>query len=75
VRKLYVCGTEAGPIYIVLTEGGQFHPYYNGETLGAYSSPDQAVDEIIGGHTFASAAGLDPATLQIPNDLADWERC
>jgi hypothetical protein len=46
VRKLYVCGTQVGPIYIVLTEGGQFHPYYNGETLGAYSSPDQAVDEI-----------------------------
>jgi hypothetical protein len=75
VRKLYVCGTQAGPIYIVIAEDGQFHPYFNGEILGTCSSPKQAVDEIAGGHRLAFAAGLDRAKLRIPNNLADWERC
>ena len=73
MRKLYECGTRIGPIYIVLTKDGQFHPYYDGETLGAYSDPKQAVDDIAGGR--AVSIGLDPATLHIPHDLANWARC
>jgi hypothetical protein len=72
MRKLYVCGTRVGPIYIVLAKDGQFHPYYKGETLTAYSNPEQAVDDIAGGRAFSIMAGLE---LRIPRHLADWERC
>ena len=75
MRKLYVYETQAGPIYIVLKEDGEFHLYFNGETLGACSSPTQAVDESAGGRTLAYAVGIDPAKLRISDNLADWERC
>lgn len=75
MRKLYVYGTQAGPVYIVLAEDGQFHLYFNGETLGACNSPKQAVDMMAGGRRLAYAVGLDPATLRISDNLADWQRC
>jgi hypothetical protein len=75
VRKLYVCRTQIGPIHIVLTGDGQFHTFYNGETLAAFSSPQQAVDDIAGGHTFSIASEMNPAIIRVPECLADWERC
>jgi len=74
MRRLYVCQTRLGPFYIVLHEG-QYHAVYNGdEFLGAYSSPQHAVDDLAGGHTFSITGGTDTATLGIPEELEEWER-
>jgi hypothetical protein len=62
MRKLFVCTTRIGPFYIVATEDGRFHPYYDGERLDAYSTPQQAVDDLAGAHTFSIAGGTDTAT-------------
>jgi hypothetical protein len=75
VRKLHLCRTEIGPIHIVLREDGQFYTFYNGETQAAFSSPQQAVDDIATGRKSSIASGIDPASFGVPENLADWERC
>lgn len=74
MRKQYAYQTRIGTFYIVSTDDGRFHPYYDGETLGAYSSPQHAIDDLAGGHTFSIAGGVDTSTLGIPCDLGEWER-
>jgi hypothetical protein len=73
MRKLYVCNTRIGPFYIV-ESGGRYHPYYDGEPLGTYSNPQQAVDDLASGQTFPIPGGTDTAALGIPKDLSKWAR-
>jgi hypothetical protein len=75
LRKLCVCQTRIGPFYIVVSDDGRFHPYYDGDTLGSYLNAQQAVDDLAGGHTFSIAGGVDTATLGIPDELGEWEHC
>ena len=42
------------------------------EDLGAYGSPEMALDDIIGGHTFSHSSGIDTSTLDLPTDLSEW---
>lgn len=44
------------------------------ENLGAYLSPQQAVDDLTGGHTFSHSSGIDTALLGLPDDLSEWEQ-
>ena len=74
MRKLYVWQSRIGPFYITTNDEGQFYPYFDGEALGAYSRPEQAVNDLAGGHTFSITGGVDTATLGIPEDLAEWSR-
>ena len=73
MRKLYVCNTRIGPFYIV-ESGGRYHPYYDGEPLGTYDNPQQAVDDLVSGQTFPIPGGTDTTTLGIPKDLDKWTR-
>jgi hypothetical protein len=73
MRKLYVHQTRIGPFYIVVTDDGRFHPYYDDESPDSYINPQQAVDDLAGGHTFSITGGVDTATLGIHDDLGDWE--
>jgi hypothetical protein len=72
MRKLYVHQTRIGPFYIVVADNGKYSPQYDGEPLGEYSSPEQAVDDLAGGHTFPNSGGVDTATLGIPDELGEW---
>lgn len=45
----------------------------DGEDIGGYTSPEQALDDFTGGHTFASSNCTDTSTLGLPDELADWE--
>ena len=73
MRKLYVVNTRIGPFYIAELER-RFHPLYEDESLGSYGRPEQAAEDLAGGHTFSIPAGIDTATLGIPRDLNEWNR-
>lgn len=73
MRKLYVYQTRLGPFYVV-ESGGRYHPYYDGEPLGTYSTPDQAARDLASGQTFPIPGGTDTAALGIPDDLDKWTR-
>jgi len=55
-------------IAIAVTSDGRYHP------LGSYTNPQQAADDIAGGHTHSIASGVDTAKLAIPEELEEWER-
>jgi hypothetical protein len=73
MRKLYVCQTRIGPFYIAVTTDGRYHPVFDDESLGSYINPQQAVDDLAGGHTFSIAGAADTAKLGIPDELGEWD--
>jgi hypothetical protein len=73
MRNVYVFKTSVGPFYIAEHEG-RFHPRFMDESLGSYVSPEQAADDLAGGHTWSAPNGVDTASLGIPDDLREWTR-
>ena len=64
--------TKIGPFFIV-QKVKRFHIIYDGEDLGSYARPDQAADDLSGGHTDWPSIGIDTGELGIPDDLSEWE--
>ena len=62
MRKLYVYRTTIGSFYIVEHEG-KFHPMFSGERLGSYETPQEAAENLAGGHTFSIGGVKDISTL------------
>jgi len=52
---------------------GRWHAVIADESLGSYSRPEQALEDLIGDHTFSHSSGADTSTLGLPDDLAEWE--
>jgi hypothetical protein len=73
MKKLYAYKTKVGVFYIMEREG-RFHPVFKEQSLGIYLTPQQAVDDLVGGRTISLPGGIDTTTLGIPPDLGDWER-
>jgi hypothetical protein len=73
MRNLYARDTRIGTFYIAEAEG-LFHIIYDEESLGSYARPEQAAEDVAGGHTFSISSGIDTSTLGIPNDLTEWQR-
>jgi hypothetical protein len=73
MRKLFVWNTKIGPFYIAESQG-TFHPVFQDESLGSYATPEQAAEDLAGGHTFSISVGVDTATLGIPDEVTEWER-
>lgn len=73
MRNLYFWKTRIGTFYIA-EHAGRFHPVYEGESLGSYARPEQAAEDVAGGHTFSLPNGIDTATLGIPDDLGEWRQ-
>jgi len=73
MQSLYVWKTRVGPIYIAESKG-RFHVIYQDESLGTYATPEQAADDVAGGHTFSIPGGIDTATLGISRYLNEWQR-
>ena len=71
MQKLYVYETSAGAFYIA-EHDGRFHPLFQDESLGSYATAQQAVEDLVGGHTFSLPGDIDPAELGVPEDLEDW---
>jgi hypothetical protein len=65
--------TRAGTFMISEQPGdGRFHAIFDGESLGSYFRPEQAADDLAGGHTYSPSSGLDTSRLGISADLGDW---
>lgn len=57
----------------ILPKQGRWHATINGEFLGSYNTPEQALDDLVGGHAFSHSSGADTATLGLPDELSGWE--
>ena len=64
--------TRIGLARIVFFSGA-WHAAIGEESLGAYSTPEQALDDLANGTTYWPSCGTDPSTLGMPDELGDWE--
>lgn len=69
---MYYYRTSAGTFQIA-ERARRWHVIFRDESLGSYAMPQQAADDLAGGHTFSPGPGIDTAKLSIPSDLAEWE--
>ncbi|MBS4149974.1 hypothetical protein ACMC9K_01830 [Pseudomonadota bacterium DY0742] len=79
MRVILKFKTRVGTFYIAQSSDGRFHPIFNDESLGSYSSIIHAVDDLVNDATFSvlhpsTAELVDTSTLGIPEDPRDWER-
>lgn len=75
MKRVYKFVTSKGVASIWLNlANGRFHVFFGEEDLGSYINPIQAADDIAGGHTSSPSSGIDTSTLNIPYDLAEWDR-
>lgn len=65
--------TRRGVVSIEV-RGGRWHACFDSESLGSYVSAMQALDDLLGGHTFSPPGGVDTSTLGLPDDLSEWDR-
>ena len=73
MRNVYVWNTPIGPVYIARSADGRFHPVYNDQDLGSYATPQQAAEDLAGGHTYSVRGRIDTAQLGITEDVSEWE--
>ena len=70
---MYRYHTKIGTFYIRF-KADRWRVFFEDEDLGAYHSPQAALDDLVGGHTLAPAAGVDTSTLGLPDELSEWGR-
>ncbi len=73
MRKMFKVNTRIGPFFVA-EMNGRYHPVFDDEPLGSYARPEQAAEDLAGGHTFSISSGQDTSELGIPEDLNEWER-
>ena len=66
--------TKHGTFHIQLLQDRRYHVIFDGEDLGGYSTPQQAADDVSGGHTFMPSSGIDTGLIGLSEDIGDWER-
>lgn len=66
--------SRAGTFYICQSHDGRFHPVFREESLGSYSTPGQAIEDLAGGHTYSAPGVEDTASLGISDEQGDWSR-
>lgn len=70
----YIYPTPYGQASIELTSTGRWNIVLAGEQLGSYHSPESALSDFEGGHTFSHSRCPDTAELGLPDSLLDWAR-
>lgn len=65
--------TPKGPVQIRRLKDQRFHVFFENENLGPYGTPEQAIDDAAGGHTFSPSSGTDLGSLGLSSDIGDWE--
>lgn len=73
MRHLFRFRTRVGPVFIS-DIGERWHIVFDGESLGNYSGPMQAADDLASGHISLLPNEADTSTLGIPKDISKWER-
>ncbi len=70
--KYWYHETTKGTFYI-MPEKDKFDIIFDDECLsGDYDDPQLAVDDLVGGHTVWPDFG-DPSTLDIPEEIGEWQ--
>jgi hypothetical protein len=67
----YVFKSHAGLFKIQLATDNRWYALFEDECLGTYVRPEQALDDLVGGHTFSASCG-DTSRLRLPEELGDW---
>jgi hypothetical protein len=68
--------TNRGTFHIRRRSDGRWEPCLDDEPFdGSYHTPQQAVDDLAGGHTSWPSETGDPSKLGLPSDLGDWATC
>ncbi|MFL9868531.1 hypothetical protein PQR67_30555 [Paraburkholderia fungorum] len=65
-------GSTQGAFYILPAQDG-WEATYGNETLGEFSCPEQAADEVARGLSCPQLTEVDTSTLEIPEKLSEWE--
>lgn len=72
MREFFRHRTAAGEFRIE-RNGDKWNPWFEDERLmGAYITPQLALDDLAGGHTDWPSCG-DPARLALPDEIGEWE--
>lgn len=72
-RPTYFYETRVGT-FSIESRGDRWHVMFKGDSLGNCARPEQAADDLAGGHTSSPGLGIDTAKLGIPEDLNEWSR-
>jgi hypothetical protein len=67
----YLFRTPHGTARILLRQDRRWEAMFEDEPLGSYATPQQAAEDLAGGHTWTPSAG-DTARFGIPSDLKAW---
>jgi hypothetical protein len=73
VGERWAFGTKWGE-FAIEQRGDRFVALFDGESLGAYASPFQALEDLVGGHTVSPSNGLDTSKAELPEELSGWTR-
>lgn len=71
MRPRWEFKTRAG-LFAIEARGGNYLVFCGDESLGSYHSPEAALDDLVGGHTFWPSSGVDPSRLGLPTELGAW---
>lgn len=66
----YACSTSAGEFRIA-SINGRWQAMFQDEGLGSYVTAEQALEDLVGGHTFWPSCG-NPSRFKLPDDLSEW---
>ncbi|HLA34305.1 MAG TPA: hypothetical protein VJ001_05490 [Rhodocyclaceae bacterium] len=66
----YTC--RVGEFRLVPDRNGRWNAMFDDEGLGSYATVHQALEDLVGGHTYWPSCG-DPSELGLPDDLSGWE--
>lgn len=64
--------SRIGPFTVKQLTTGDWRIVWNGEEVGTYAHPQQAVDELCGGHIDSLSCGVDTATLGLEDEIGSW---
>jgi len=65
-------GSAQGSFYILPATSG-WEATFGNASLGAFASPEHAVDHIARGLSCPELSEVDTATLDVPEQIGDWE--
>jgi predicted double-glycine peptidase len=67
---MYKYATSVGT-FVIKAIDSRWHVLFEDEDLGKYAQPRQALDDLVGGHTFSASCG-DTSKLGLPEELSAW---
>ena len=72
--RFYAHTTRIGTFYLARDDEKGWQIEFDAERVGGYCTAEKALDDVVGGHTWSLAHGVDTSTLGLPDELADWQR-